>query len=65
MLQMEKLRDSQHLHLQETLKIMFITQGNYIQYPMRNYNGKENEKENIYKYVVVCCLVAKLCPTLL
>ena len=40
MLQMEKLRDSQYLHLQETLKIIFVTQGNYIQYPMRNYNGK-------------------------
>ena len=52
MLQIEKLRESQYLHLQETLKIIFITQGNYIQYAMRNYNGKENEREIIYMYVV-------------
>ena len=52
MLQIEKLRESQYLHLQETLKIIFITQGHYIQYAMRNSHGIENEIEIIYMYVV-------------
>ena len=31
-------------------KILLHSTGNYIQYPMINHNGKENEKEYIYTY---------------
>ena len=43
--------------------------GNYTQYLVLTYNGKESEREYIYKYMCVwvcgfCGLVTKSCPTL-
>ena len=39
------------LHLQWlNSKVLLYSTGNYIQYPVINHNGKEYEKECIYKY---------------
>ena len=32
-------------------KVLLYSTGNYIQYPVINYNGKEYEKECIYVYL--------------
>ena len=32
-------------------KVLLYSTGNYIQYPVIKYNGKEYEKERIYIYV--------------
>ena len=44
-------------------KVLLYSTGNYIQYIVMNYNGKEHDKEYTYMYIY-CCLVTKLCPTL-
>ena len=31
-------------------KVLLYSIGNYIQYPVINHNGKENEKESTYMY---------------
>ena len=40
-------------------KVLLYSTGNYIQYPVINYNGKEYEKECIYvcKTESLCCIV--------
>ena len=37
-------------------KVLLYSTGNYIQYPVINYNGKEYEKEYIY-----ICITESLC----
>ena len=34
-------------------KVLLYSTGNYIQYPVINYNGKEYEKECIYIYIYI------------
>ena len=52
-------------------KNLLCSRGNYIQYPVITYNGKEFEQEyTIYSFyyiiyfIHICCLVAELCLTL-
>ena len=41
-------------------KVLLCSTGNYIQYPKKNYNGKEYEKEYIY---IRICTIESLCCT--
>ena len=38
-------------------KVLLYSTGNYIQYPVINDNGKEDEKECVYVYVCVCVYI--------
>ena len=45
------------LHREWINKFLLHSKGNYIQFPMINHNGKEYEKEHIYRYKSLCCTV--------
>ena len=36
-------------------KVLLYSTGTYTQYPVTNHNGKEYEKEYIYKTESLCC----------
>ena len=41
-------------------KVFLYSTGNYIQYPVINYNGKEYETEYIYIYIYVNDFIAEI-----
>ena len=42
-----------YIYRMDKHKVLLHSTGNYIQYPVRNHNGKEYEKECIYVYIYI------------